>query len=149
LRVSASIPRNANGEYYAALVVRTAGSPEYQCTVPVYVRAAGTAKAAASVLLSGDVARSGATRFIVQVINTGNVRCAAGGSIDLRDRNDNRVTDAIPFGSELADLLPGQQKTVVVACPAVLKGGQYTATASLNYAKGHPPALARASVQAK
>lgn len=140
VRVAVSLPREATGEYYAALIMHPVGTEVsedqtvlLQESTLVSAVAQRTQQPAAEVAVF-TVARlqSGAYEFQVTLRNTGNVRVSSAGRITVYDAEGTMVGDSVPIGAGDLSVLPGGECRLTGSWPLILEPGTYAAAATFD-----------------
>jgi len=137
-----AMPRDAEGEYYAALALAEPGNElttdDYllaERTVLVTAEAARTVKREAAVVkLDVREWAGGMHQLGVRVKNVGNARCAAMGHVDVLYKGE--TIERLSFGTNEVLLLPNSERYFTILWPRVLEPGPYRAIATLVYAEG-------------
>jgi len=134
LNVTAALPRDARGEYYAYLLLapgRGGTSPDLPASaVLVAVTAKGTAEAALEAKsVSVRSVKGGGVDYAVVVLNTGNIAVTAAGKVTLLSSNGKEMeTKALPADSLL---MPSASATLKAVSDRPLRSGAYRVRVSL------------------
>jgi len=138
--VTLSMPRQAKGEYYAAVIfkrneLKLPDDPDFILPISVLIStlATRTEQYNAEVREFQIVASElGGYIFKVKVKNLGNTRCYTEGAVSVRD-DESKLVESLLFGDEKMMVLPGNERLFTIEWPRVLESGNYRAELTLRY----------------
>jgi hypothetical protein len=154
-KIVVQAPEELDGEYFAGVVFNPPGTRD---DLPTELRMARTVLLTATSMQNAKyeaVIESIQTEpvsdlmrvFIVNVGNTGNVHCFADGRLEIYDRSLNLAMDPVSFGGAQDYILPARTRGYAVPCPGQLAPGTYEVIASVQFADGVRPVIAKIKYQ--
>ena len=146
LAVTVALPRDAEGDYYAAVTLGQTGGPAaadvsalLETSVLLRMRAIRTAKPAGIPtgfsVTQVDPYRSA---FRLDVKNTGNSECFAQARVAILDARRQPVVEGLEFGSGETMILPNRLRTLRGEWQGTLPPGKYVAVVALSFDANAP-----------
>jgi len=142
VKINISLPKNASGEFYDALVFNRVGVPQPKAADLLLTQSVLlTTKAKTTEQISSEIVdfsikqvKEKGFLFVIVLKNTGNTSIYPDGRISIFDAYNIRVDDQIAFGENIF-VLPQNERKIEIEFNRILAKGNYRAELTCTYSQ--------------